>query len=412
MNILIIGNGFDLAHGLPTRYIDFLEFIRIIKRKNEAVVTMFDIMAAENIPGLNPFLRQWFSESAVEIEGCSELRVMQELITNNVWVEYFLNQVRYEAEGWIDFESEISNVIKSLDYMRKIRGKKELDYYDLKSYEIERIVINIITNIKNDFSMKIMNKRYKIDIDTISNQEYYNDVIQTLQQDLERLIKCLEIYLVYCQNVDDIKKRTMDIDGAQINKVLSFNYTNTFKDLYGAENTNIEYDFIHGKVGCKEEFSFNIEDNNMVLGIDEYLDDTRKNKETDFIRFKKYFQRIHKETGCKYKNWFVEMEEEDSEHYYLLADKNPDLSDQEIKANIPQHNLFIFGHSLDVTDKDVLKELILHKNVVTTIFYLNKQVYAQQIANLVKVIDQDKLIEKVADETIIFKQQQDMISIV
>lgn len=27
MNVLVIGNGFDLAHGLPTRYMDFLEFI-------------------------------------------------------------------------------------------------------------------------------------------------------------------------------------------------------------------------------------------------------------------------------------------------------------------------------------------------------------------------------------------------
>jgi len=26
MNILVIGNGFDLAHGLPTKYKDFLEF--------------------------------------------------------------------------------------------------------------------------------------------------------------------------------------------------------------------------------------------------------------------------------------------------------------------------------------------------------------------------------------------------
>ena len=25
MNILVIGNGFDLAHGLPTKYGDFLE---------------------------------------------------------------------------------------------------------------------------------------------------------------------------------------------------------------------------------------------------------------------------------------------------------------------------------------------------------------------------------------------------
>lgn len=28
MNILVIGNGFDLAHGLPTRYTDFLDFIK------------------------------------------------------------------------------------------------------------------------------------------------------------------------------------------------------------------------------------------------------------------------------------------------------------------------------------------------------------------------------------------------
>lgn len=28
MNILVIGNGFDLAHGLPTKYGDFLEFCR------------------------------------------------------------------------------------------------------------------------------------------------------------------------------------------------------------------------------------------------------------------------------------------------------------------------------------------------------------------------------------------------
>ena len=28
MTILVIGNGFDLAHHLPTRYCDFLNFIR------------------------------------------------------------------------------------------------------------------------------------------------------------------------------------------------------------------------------------------------------------------------------------------------------------------------------------------------------------------------------------------------
>ena len=29
MNILVIGNGFDLAHDLPTKYNDFLEFVEL-----------------------------------------------------------------------------------------------------------------------------------------------------------------------------------------------------------------------------------------------------------------------------------------------------------------------------------------------------------------------------------------------
>ena len=31
MNILIIGNGFDLAHGLPTTYKDFLDYVHVFK---------------------------------------------------------------------------------------------------------------------------------------------------------------------------------------------------------------------------------------------------------------------------------------------------------------------------------------------------------------------------------------------
>ena len=30
--ILLIGNGFDLAHGLPTKYTDFLKFVEVINQ--------------------------------------------------------------------------------------------------------------------------------------------------------------------------------------------------------------------------------------------------------------------------------------------------------------------------------------------------------------------------------------------
>ena len=32
MNIIVIGNGFDLAHGLPTKYTDFLEYVKVLNK--------------------------------------------------------------------------------------------------------------------------------------------------------------------------------------------------------------------------------------------------------------------------------------------------------------------------------------------------------------------------------------------
>ena len=49
MNILILGNGFDLAHGLPTRYTDFLEYCRAYN--SEDCDTLPEI-EAENIEGI------------------------------------------------------------------------------------------------------------------------------------------------------------------------------------------------------------------------------------------------------------------------------------------------------------------------------------------------------------------------
>lgn len=30
-NILVVGNGFDLAHGLPTRYMDFMDYLSMVE---------------------------------------------------------------------------------------------------------------------------------------------------------------------------------------------------------------------------------------------------------------------------------------------------------------------------------------------------------------------------------------------
>lgn len=132
------------------------------------------------------------------------------------------------------------------------------------------------------------------------------------------------------------------------------------------------------------------------------MDDNRKNKDVEFIAFKKFYQRIHKQTGCKYKNWVDKIEKDEQLKPWIFNGKDCSID--------YVHNLFIFGHSLDVTDGDILRDLILHDNVYTTIFYLNKEVMGQQIANLVKVIGQDELIKRTggSTKTIEFKLQRPM----
>lgn len=96
--------------------------------------------------------------------------------------------------------------------------------------------------------------------------------------------------------------------------------------------------------------------------------------------------------------------------------------DEQYEKMHPKHNVYIFGHSLDVTDKDILRSLILNDNVYTTIFYCKKKRpdgnydngkkdRGQKIANLVKVIGQDELIKRTggSTKTIEFVLQQDMV---
>lgn len=74
-------------------------------------------------------------------------------------------------------------------------------------------------------------------------------------------------------------------------------------------------------------------------------------------------------------------------------------------------NVYVFGHSLDITDKDILKDFIDRDGVKTTIFYYDKQQQTQQIANLVKMLGQEHFIKMINNvpQQITFIKQQGMI---
>lgn len=60
MDILVIGNGFDLAHGLPTRYADFLEFCeKVSKIFTYHEITVVDDYIYNNLKnwGMNDYIK-------------------------------------------------------------------------------------------------------------------------------------------------------------------------------------------------------------------------------------------------------------------------------------------------------------------------------------------------------------------
>lgn len=405
MNILVIGNGFDLAHGLPTRYTDFLEFVKVIRSIDELNILndagrINDVLCSNQkiISEIKGMISEKFGARILGKTGNELLS----LLKSNIWIKFFLQNPMYRRENWIDFESEICNVIKAVD--DKMKGENFYGRIE-ESAAIKNILLNKESN----------------EIEQMT----YQNLRDFLLNDLNRLIRALELYL--CEFVENVipNKVLPDIQKIKFQKVLSFNYTNTYRKVYDS-NGELEYDYIHGEA----DINHSLADNNMVLGIDEYLSDDRKDRDLEFIAFKKYYQRIYKGTGCKYKEWLDQEKEQyykyqENRSYYINMERYARQNGNEeeaLKWNseigiLDRYdgadkitNTYILGHSLDMTDKDVIRDFIINDYVHTTIFYFSEVDLAAKITNLVKIIGQDELIRRTSGstKTIKFQLQQEI----
>lgn len=129
-NIIVIGNGFDLAHELPTEYMDFLAFCKMIKAvynrtEDETKEVIWDnlgikLKKQKNITRLKQKFLELYCAGTVG-ENDSSIKIDEPydklycMVKDNVWIEFFLKNPLYQKENWIDFESEISRVIQAID---------------------------------------------------------------------------------------------------------------------------------------------------------------------------------------------------------------------------------------------------------------------------------------------------------
>ena len=365
MNILVIGNGFDLAHGLHTKYGDFIRFVQGFQ------------MYKESPDSVNNDYYDYFSslkERKKEI-----FNELDNLIYGNRWLKYFIgicDKRQLEGkEGWIDFEAEISFIIQKLDDARKTLNDRIRP--GIVEARLNQTQLNVLCPILYPEQRPYRYNEIRFDKSFIGIQK------ECLLNELNALVRCLEIYLSDYVSSEKCKQ-FKDIVELRINKVLSFNYTETYKNTYG--KTGVEYNYIHGKA----RIDSNKDVCNLVLGIDEYLPDNEMNQDNEFIQFKKFYQRIFKGTGCHYVDWLDSI----------------NSINRSTTGSLSQHNIYFYGHSLDVTDKDIIHKLIMAEKFKTTFFYHNKEALGKMIANLVKVIGEEELVRQTDgnNRKIVFQQ--------
>lgn len=241
-HMLVVGNGFDLAHGLPTRYQD-----------------MLNQLFSDDTP--------WLSDEERQLFRCNPL------------VRYF--RKHQNVEGWTGFEGELRTIIN----------------YFCQGYST--------THNDADLYQDSIEQAFDLKFRECWRKKQYRELWQSLRQHLNELIEYIDLYLTKYipsrmpKELSNTTQYPHFIYGRQYDYFLSFNYTNTYFNfaqmIHSGSGIAVptEDHFIHGR--C----SIDGDPQNIVLGIE---DDNPSNLDT--IYFEKYFQRIQKKTGREVFDWF------------------------------------------------------------------------------------------------------------
>ena len=190
-NVLVVGNGFDLYHGLKTKYYDFVQYTKE-KNTNNA-----------------------FSKI------CRE---------NNI-LKYFQKVVELN-EGWIDCEERLSYIVKLFSkIITKLEEKSHL-HIPTKDFTTEEKFT--LESFDKYFEKTDMNA-YKVKESWLNSYKELNKtfLLRELKKELDDVICALDYYLCECvenQKSDILSKQ---IKGLNPKYVVNFNYTNTCEKIYG-----------------------------------------------------------------------------------------------------------------------------------------------------------------------------------
>lgn len=367
--ILILGNGFDRAMNRDTRYTDFIEFEK-----------------------------QLFSNPDEELLQFLKVKnISIEKYKDNLYLKFINENKDTLGENWSNIEIMISQLADAIMYFKE-NMKLLYDLSDIHPIRKSRDSLKNETNfsakyfIAEVFAPLYSHYEWKfLDRDLVLNKLNYIFIEQ-----LNLLTELLEIYLSYLDYIDfyvqkiEASPTALDaISDLSNSSVLNFNYTNTSGYLFGTSEERTH--FIHGRIDLDRSFS---RINTMVFGIEDKENDVN----SDLIPYQKYYQRVVKETGNKFEEFFKRT-------FYDIGDA--------FGGQLPNSkNIIVFGHSVDPLDKEIFQkcfELAENGKYIYRFVFTYFDEFAKRsiIKNLAIILGKEKLVELTGKRNLVFIKSDD-----
>ena len=368
--LILIGNGFDLAHGLKTNYADFIDWywemwgkrlLSSFNRNEQDQLCSFKLNNKVNSAGwyyawhyhyqLSPFI----TYSGIEI--IETAKQDKELCDYTMSSPLFENICEKLDKGWVDIEDIYYAFLKSSGDPKQINDDLDFIKNKLIEYLSEIQQVSISKGIfKQSIQNQILEPIRKEDF-AINSLEMYCDMVEErMNYSDEKWNFLIDGYNVSRTNpqydigyIHRIKESLgKEIEQVGINNVdesffhktfflpdnimlLDFNYTNT-SDLYLPRGDKFTINHIHGNLSNPESVIFGYGDER----DDEYEKLMKKN-DNEYLRHIKSFRYLD---ASNYRKMLAFIES-------------------------APYQLCIMGHSCGLSDRTLLSTLFEHPNCVS-----------------------------------------------
>lgn len=357
--IIIIGNGFDLAHGLPTSYKNFINWY--MDEWVQKLRSCHQRRESDELCEYRSMIGNWYNillENYNIITKQPDGKSLISLIKRNANFQYtqsrFLEAITrcIEKNNWVDIEKEyydlLSKDFESSDNENITKLNKELKCLknNLIAYlkEVETKLINE-SIVKDNIKEKILEPINPRDISIKAQDRFnifkhtrfahYNDFQWELllnKYNYEKPHKLLGI-------LDKRNSKEFYLPDSIL--LLNFNYTKT-ADLYLPKEDIFKVNHIHGKLSNPQS---------IIFGYGDELDDNYKKLLKD--NNNEYLKNIKSINYLNYTNYRELLSYIESAPYQI----------------------YIMGHSCGLSDKTLLNTLFEHKNCVSIkpFYYINEE---------------------------------------